>query len=95
MGSVLDRCSTLSMASSSCKSVSRTSIILRQRSRNDRKNIRLSGEAVAIAEKDTEKDNKEIKKTTEKNIEKVEQKATKDLESSKTDTLESIVATKS
>jgi len=50
---------------------------------------------VAIAEKDTKKDDKEIKKATEKNIKKVEQKATKNLEACKTDALESIVATKS
>jgi len=51
-----------------------------------------SGEAVAIAEKDIKKDDKDIKKATEKNIEKVEQKATKDLEASKISALKSIVA---
>lgn len=54
-----------------------------------------SGEAVtAIAEKDTKKDDKEIKKapTTEK---KIEQKITKDLEANKVNTLESVVAAKS
>lgn len=54
-----------------------------------------SGEAVtAIAEKDIKKDDKEIKKTstTQK---KVEQKATKDLETSKADVLESVVTAKS
>ncbi|XP_012056122.1 PREDICTED: clustered mitochondria protein homolog isoform X1 [Atta cephalotes] len=49
---------------------------------------------MAIAEKDTKKNDKETKKTTEKNDVKIEQKA-KDLETSKTDTLESIVAAKS
>ena len=49
---------------------------------------------MAIAEKDTKKNDKETKKTTEKNDVKVEQKA-KDLETSKTDTLESVVAAKS
>ncbi|KYM76065.1 hypothetical protein ALC53_13550 [Atta colombica] len=49
---------------------------------------------MAIAEKDTKKNDKETKKTTEKNDVKVEQKA-KDLETSKTDTLESAVAAKS
>jgi len=49
---------------------------------------------MAIAEKDTKKNDKETKKTTEKNDVKIEQKA-KDLETSKTDTLESVVAAKS
>jgi len=51
-----------------------------------------SGETVAIAEKETKKDDKEIKKAIEKNIEKVEQKATKNLEASKISALKSIVA---
>ncbi|XP_011862230.1 PREDICTED: clustered mitochondria protein homolog [Vollenhovia emeryi] len=54
------------------------------------------GEAVtAIADKDTKKDDKEIKKSTEKKVEKIEQKTTNDLEASKTDVLESDVAAKS
>lgn len=53
------------------------------------------GEVVtAITEKDIKKDDKEIKKATEKKVEKVELK-TKDLEASKTDILESSMATKS
>lgn len=54
------------------------------------------GEAImAIADKDTKKDDKEIKKATEKNVEKIEQKTTKNLEASKIGTLESVVAAKS
>lgn len=52
------------------------------------------GEAImTIAEKD-KKDDKEIKKTTEKKVE-VEQNIIKDLETNKTDALESVIAAKS
>ncbi|KYM95660.1 PREDICTED: clustered mitochondria protein homolog [Cyphomyrmex costatus] len=49
---------------------------------------------MAITEKDTKND-KETKKTTEKDVVKDEQKTTKNLETSKTDILESVVTAKS